>query len=329
MSCLRWPHDAEPLALLAPMDGYTDPPFRRFIKAVEPRAIVFSEFLPSTMIANSEKMADRLFKIYADEAPVVIQLYGKDPEHFAKAAKLAEERGAAGIDINMGCPSKKVVAHRHGSALMKEIDLAQEIVMAIKAAVAVPVSVKTRLGWEDESKLIPFALKLQAAGLDAITIHGRTYNQKFEGEARWQPIYELKKALNIPVFGNGDVVSAAYASEKLGNLDGVMVGRGAVADPWLMQRICDRFSNQPVRQFDFAYKAPYWKRFAAMCVEHGDRDEAFSVRPLRKYLVKLHQSLALEPELRKQAVRVESLADVEAVIDAFVEGAGTSLPQSA
>jgi tRNA-dihydrouridine synthase B len=311
------------------MDGYTVPPFRRFIKVVEPRAVVFSEFLPSTILAKSEKMADRAFVMHDDEAPVVIQLYGKDPHDFAVAAKMAEDRGAAGIDINMGCPAKKVVAHRHGSALMKEIDLAQEIVASIKAAVKVPVSVKTRLGWEDESKLIPFVLKLQEAGLDAITIHGRTYNQKFEGEARWEPIYALKEALEIPVFGNGDVTTASYASQKLGNLNGVMVGRGAVADPWLMQRICDSFADQPVRHFEFARKAPFWKKFAAMCVEHGDRDEAFAIRPLRKYLVKLHQGLGLDPGLRKKAVKVESLTDVETILDQFVESAVEELPRSA
>ena len=234
-----WLDTDRPMVALAPMDGYTSPPFRRFIKAVEPRALVFSEFLPAAMIARQPKLADRLFRIFPDEEPVVIQLYGKDPDDFVSAAKLAEARGAAGIDINMGCPAKKVVAHQHGSALMKNISLACRIIAETKAAVRVPVSVKTRLGWEDDRNLIPFAEKLEAEGLDAITIHGRTYNQKFEGTAEWTPIHGLREAVAIPVLGNGDIDSPERARDWLGNLDGVMIGRAAIADPWLLQRVCD------------------------------------------------------------------------------------------
>ena len=320
-----WPVSDRPLVLLAPMDGITDPPFRRFIKRVSPRTIVFSEFLSSTNVARKPALAKKLFTIYEDERPVVIQLYGKDPDHFRLAAVLAEQEGAAGIDVNMGCPAKKVVAHRHGSALMKEIDLACRIVEEIKKAVRVPVTVKTRLGWEDHRNLIPFARLLQDAGLDAITIHGRTYSQKFEGEADWEPIYALKEALQIPVFGNGDICRVETARAKLKNLDGVMVGRGAVADPWLLRAIGDAFDHRdPVHSYDFSQKLPYWKEFAAMSIGHYD-SELHACRAFRKFLVRLLRDLGLGAEYRTPSVRVESLAQIHRMLDLYAQ-ASTATP---
>lgn len=317
---LHWPKSERPLVILAPMDGYTDPPFRRFVKKIEPRVVVFSEFLSARLVAQKPALADSLFKIYPDEMPVVVQLYGKDPDDFRKAAVLAEQRGAAGIDINMGCPAKKVVAHRHGSALIKDIDLACGIVAELKAVIGVPLSVKTRLGWENEANLIPFARRLEAEGLDAITIHGRTYSQKFDGEANWEPIYDLKNGLGIPVFGNGDVSSASRALRLLQNLDGLMVGRAAVADPWIMQRICCAFyeGSPPEKAAPFRERAPFWMAFAEMMVSHY-QVEHHACRVLRKFLVRLVKDMGLSVEIRRQTTSVSSLADIHRVLDLLVE----------
>lgn len=325
---MSWLNLSKPMVILAPMDGFTDPPFRRFVKQVEPRAIVFSEFLSSTQVACKPALAKKMFRIYEDEKPVIIQLYGKDVEHFRIAAELAEAHGAAGIDINMGCPAKKVVAHRHGSALMKEIDLACDIIGAVKDAVSVPVTVKTRLGWEDERNLIPFAKRLEDRGLDAITIHGRTYRQKFDGEARYAPIYALKDALSIPVFGNGDVDSSSNALERLGNLDGLMIGRAAVANPWLMGDICESFAlKKPVTsELSFTTKLPLWKDFATMVVQDKDKGELYACQAFRKYLVRLVRELGLGPDVRKQSVTVETLVQIHAVLERFAE---ESLAQTA
>jgi len=320
-----WPNCEEPLVLLAPMDGYTSPPFRRFVKAVEPRILVFSEFLPARMVACKPSIAADLFKIYEDERPVIIQLYGKDAKDFSIAARLAEEHGAAGVDINMGCPAKKVVAHQHGSALMKDIDLACSIISQVKAAVSIPVSVKTRLGWEDERNLISFSKRLESEGLDAITIHGRTYQQKFEGVANWAPIYALKESLRIPVFGNGDIDSPERAVSWLQNLDGIMVGRAAVADPWLLCRICDALAGQGVDPSDlpFQSKLALWKRFAEMAVE--GRSELHACQAFRKYLVRLVRDLNLSSDVRRQAVSVNSLEEVHQVLDLFSGGCEVEL----
>jgi len=280
---------------------------------------VFSEFLSAVQVARKPKLAEQMFRVYADEQPVVIQLYGKEPRDFEIAARLAQDQGAAGIDINMGCPAKKVVAHRHGSALMKEIDLACRIIAQVKNAVTVPVTVKTRLGWEDERNLIPFALKLQEVGLDAITVHGRTYRQRFEGTADWTPIYALKAALNIPVFGNGDIDSAPRALDWLGNLNGVMVGRAALADPWLMCRIRAVFGGgaEPDSDLPFLHKLPYWKSFAEMAV--AGHSELHACRAFRKFLVRLVRELRLDTEVRARATRVETLQDIHDVLDLLAE----------
>ncbi len=313
-----WLDEKRPLVILAPMDGYTQPPFRRFIKTVAPGSIVFSEFLSAALVHKKPSLAKKLFQMWEDEKPVVIQLYGKDVDDFRVAAMLAEEMGAAGVDINMGCPAKKVVAHRHGSALMKEIDLACDIIGELKNHLSIPVTVKTRLGWENSDNLIPFALRLQDRGLDGITIHGRTYSQKFEGEADWEPIYRLKEALEIPVFGNGDITTACQATEKLGNLDGVMIGRGAIDDPWLMQRVWSAFHDErpDVRDLPFDAKAPYWKRFAEMCVEFGDERPACCA--FRKYLVRMVRQLELDADIRRKATSVETLEQIHRVLDLFV-----------
>ena len=317
-----WPKSDRPLVILAPMDGYTEPSFRRFVKQVAPDCVVVSEFLSATNVARKPPLAKALFRTYPDEQPVVIQLYGKDAGHFREAALLAEAEGAAGIDINMGCPAKKVVAHRHGSALMKEIDLACNIIAQVKEAVSVPVSVKTRLGWEDDANLIPFALRLQDVGLDAITIHGRTYRQKFEGEADWEPIYALKRELSIPVFGNGDINSAEKARSSLNNLDGVMVGRGAVDDPWLLRRICDLFEKgrADAEAPPFACRAEAWKTFATRAV--STRGEIHACRWFRKFLVRLVRELQLDGELKRRAVRVETLSEIHRVLDLFADATG-------
>lgn len=234
-----WKDLAKPMVTLAPMDGYTDQAFRLLVRAIEPRAVVFTEFLSADGIAHNAKPILEALKLKKTESPIVVQIFGKDPDILAKAALYVQNAGADAVDVNMGCPAKKVVNSLHGSALMQNIDLACEIVARMKATVDIPVSVKTRLGWEDEHNLIPFVKRLVDAGLDHITIHGRTYKQAFKGDAWWDPIYELKKAVPITVMGNGDIKSWQSAEEKIGNLDGVMIGRATFGNPWVIKEVAD------------------------------------------------------------------------------------------
>jgi tRNA-dihydrouridine synthase B len=241
----HWHNTAKPIVALAPMAGVTDASYRQLIKSIAPEVIVYTEFLSTDAIHyGAQKTMGMLHFDPAKEHPFIVQVFGKDPEHFLSAAKVIEEMGADGIDINMGCPAAKVVSSCHGSALIKNADLAKRLVEATKKAVSIPVSVKTRLGWDCTDDLIPFCQGLVDAGADALAIHGRTYEGKFGGDADWNPIYELKNNVTVPVLGNGDIATAQDAVAKIGNLDGVMVGRGTFGNPWLMKDIVDALEGR-------------------------------------------------------------------------------------
>lgn len=222
-----------PAVCLAPMDGYTDRAYRQIVRKLNSDVILYSEFTSIHGMQYSEKVRERI-EFIPEERPYFAQIFGNDPKLFGIVAKQLAEMGVTGVDINMGCPSKKIVHSMHGSGLMKEPEIACNIVEACsKAAPDILITVKTRLGWEDTSQLIPFVKSLENAGASIITIHGRTYKQGFKGTANWEPIYTLKKAVDIPVFGNGDVENKEDGDQKIKNLDGIMIGRAAIGNPWV------------------------------------------------------------------------------------------------
>ena len=227
-----------PISTLAPMDGYTDSPYRQIVKLIAPETVVFSEFYSADGLVHSKELQKRALTHNASEYPLIIQIFWKDPATFAEAAKIIEWYGITGIDINMGCPAKKVVKSWHGSSLMINRDTAFKIVEEMAKAVKIPISVKTRLGWEDHSLLIDFVKGLENAGASLISVHGRTYKQAFTGKADFTGIYALKQEVNIPVICNGDIesyddgISKILHPEGLKNLDGFMIGRGSFGNPW-------------------------------------------------------------------------------------------------
>jgi len=219
------------LACLAPMDGFTDIAYRQIVRKLNPEVILFSEFTSTSGIQYSEKVKSRL-DFHQVELPYVIQLFGNNPESFQRIVQELDGKGASGFDINMGCPAKKIIRSESGAYLMSQPDLACRIVESCVKATSSPVSVKTRLGFNQADELIPFVKKLESAGVGMVTIHGRTYKQAFRGEADFQPIYELKKEVSIPVICNGDIKNSDDGLSRLENLDGYMIGRAAVGNPW-------------------------------------------------------------------------------------------------
>jgi nifR3 family TIM-barrel protein len=182
----------------------------------------------------------RIMDLAANERPIGIQIFGHEPEIMAKAAEMAEQKGADFVDINMGCPVPKITKGKDGCALMREPELAQEIVTQVRAAIKIPLTVKFRLGWDDTTRnAVEFGLMLEEAGVSAVTVHGRTRQQLYAGKADWQFIGKVKKALSIPVFGNGDVFEPEDAMRLLETTgcDGVAVARGTLGNPWLIARI--------------------------------------------------------------------------------------------
>ena len=180
---------------LAPMAGVTDKPFRQMVRQFGPH-LIYTEMVAATSLLYDNQTTLRMMDLTDEKAPIAIQLVGNNPEHMAKAAIQAEKNGSVLIDINMGCPVKKLISNPSGAALMNSPILAAEIVEAVKKAVSVPVTVKTRLGWDEDSQnVVEFARYLQDAGVDAITVHGRTKAQGYSGQANWEKLPKLKKIL--------------------------------------------------------------------------------------------------------------------------------------
>ncbi len=228
--------------MLAPMEDVTDPSFR-LICHEQGAAMVYTEFVSSEALVRNIASTARKLHIDERERPVAIQIYGREPEAMVEAAKMVEEAGPDLIDINFGCPVKKVAGKGAGAGMLRDIPKMLSITEAVVKAVGVPVTVKTRLGWDHENRIITdLGPRLQDCGIAALTVHGRTRSQMYTGEADWSMIGELKAdpRMEIPVIGNGDITTpegAARAFDEYG-VDGIMIGRGAIGATWIFHDVC-------------------------------------------------------------------------------------------
>jgi len=232
--------------LLAPMSGVSDLPFRRLVKNFG-ASMVTSEMIASRAMILQTRESILKGKKDVNHYPMSVQIAGCDPEIMAEAAKLNQDLGADIIDINFGCPVKKVVNGFAGSALMKDENLATKIMQHVVSAVKIPVTVKMRLGWNYENlNAKSLAIKAQDVGVKMITIHGRTRCQMYNGQANWQEIAKVKAAVNIPVIANGDIKNATDAKLAMSqsNADGVMIGRACYGKPWLIKQISCEVNNK-------------------------------------------------------------------------------------
>lgn len=308
-----------PIVALAPMDGYTDSAFRQVVKLIEPRAIVFCEFVSADGLSRAPKKMQEIVQFDPEiERPYIVQMFGKNPQAFAEAAKFLEDFGVDGIDINYGCPAKKVVGSGHGSDLIRDPCLAADIVAAIKKVVKIPVSTKTRLGWDSPATLVDFVGKLIAAGSEMITIHGRTVKQQFSGAADWEPIYELKKTFpDTVILGNGDITNGSTAREKIGNLDGVMVGRASFGNPWICQEVAAALRGEIISPPTAVEKGRTIRRHAELLIKTKGQRRA--MLEFRKHLLSFTRGFAGARELRGRMTSIERIEDVEAVIKLIIQ----------
>ena len=230
--------DLKSSVLLAPMSGVSDLPFRKMVRKCGV-GLVFSEMIASQAMIREISRTLHMIKKDEEESPFAVQLAGCEPEVMAQAARLNEDRGAHIIDINMGCPVKKVVNGHAGSALMRDESLAAQILEATVKAVNIPVTLKMRTGWDITNRNAPHLAKIaENVGIQMITVHGRTRNQLYNGQADWSFIEQVKNAVTIPVIANGDVTTVEDAKEILerSKADGVMIGRGSYGRPWFLNQ---------------------------------------------------------------------------------------------
>lgn len=256
--------------LLAPMEDVTDIGFRLLCKQLG-AGMVYSEFVSCDALTRMVNKSLQKLAVCDEERPVAIQIYGKDPKEMARAAKIVIDRSHPDIlDINFGCPVKRVAGKGAGAGLLQNVPLLLDIAKAVVDAVDVPVTAKTRLGWDCNNIIIEeLALKLQEQGIKALTVHGRTRSQMYTGEANWQPIGNLKNnpTIHIPVIGNGDIDSAAKAVEAFRDyrVDAIMVGRASFGRPWIFKEIHDALNPEApvdpssVVLSDYEPMSPDWK----------------------------------------------------------------------
>jgi nifR3 family TIM-barrel protein len=226
---------------LAPMEDVTDPAFRLICKQFG-ADLVYTEFVSADALIRNISRTEQKLTILPEERPVAVQIYGKDTATMVEAAQIAEQSSPDILDINFGCPVKKIASKGAGAGLLRDIPKMLEITREVVKAVNIPVTVKTRLGWDNDSKIIPeLALMLQDCGIEALAIHGRTRAQMYNGTADWTLIGEVKNnpKIKIPIIGNGDIISAQIAKENFERygVDAIMVGRGAIGCPWLFAEI--------------------------------------------------------------------------------------------
>ncbi|GAV20494.1 tRNA-dihydrouridine synthase B [Mariprofundus micogutta] len=240
-------HQIDVPLVLAPMAGITDLPFRKICKRFGV-GLVVTEMIASRAIDMGRVRTERMAELGADEHPASIQIAGSDPVFVCEAARWAVDHGADFVDINMGCPVKKICKQTAGSAMLRDEPLVARVLEAVVKAVEVPVTLKIRTGWDDSSKNVENIARIaEESGIQLLTVHGRTRAQMFHGHASWEDIGLAKAAVSIPVIGNGDVVGAESAKEmiRISGCDGVMVGRAVQGNPWVLGEVYAALTDQP------------------------------------------------------------------------------------
>ncbi|SFW41220.1 tRNA dihydrouridine synthase DusB [Chitinophaga sancti] len=308
--------------LLAPMEDVSDPPFRAVCKD-KGADLMYSEFISSEGLIRDAIKSRQKLDIFPEERPVGIQIFGGDEEPMAMAAQIVEATNPDLLDINYGCPVKKVVCKGAGSGILKDIPKMIRLTAAVVKATKLPVTVKTRLGWDDDSKNIEeVAERLQDVGIQALTIHGRTRTQMYKGHADWTLIGKVKNnpRIHIPIFGNGDITTPeqVIAARAKYGIDGVMIGRAAIGYPWIFNEI---------KHFMATGKhlpPPSVQERVDVCKKHlrqslAWKGDVVGILEMRRHYSNYLKGLPHIKEFRQQLVTCSTLAAVEEVLDTIAE----------
>ena len=316
----------KPAHILAPMAGITDTVFRRFIKRLGGCGLIMTEFVSSEGMLRQNLKSKRFLHYTEEERPITAQIFGSDPSRLAEAARAIEGLGFDLIDLNLGCPAKKVVKCG-GSGLLRDLPLLESIFQHIRAAVAIPFTVKIRIGWSDEEIVaVPVARIAEDCGVEAIAVHGRTRLQGFSGRARWDVIQQVKSSVGIPVIGNGDVMtpSDAQALRVQTGCDAVMIGRAASSNPWIFRQMAEFFRGdafaEPTETDRYEMIRTYYQMLVA-------EETPGAIGKMKQFASWFTHGVRNGAELRK---RIQGAPDARIVLnlvdDFFAEALQTDVP---
>jgi tRNA-dihydrouridine synthase B len=312
-------HAIWPPLVLAPMSGVTNRTMRALYKPFG-LGLTVTEFVSSNALKYTNKRTMEMIDQHGLEKPVSTQLWGDDPATMAAAAKVVRECGADIVDINFGCPAPKVTKTNGGSACLRDVDRCEAIMRAVVDAVDCPVTMKMRLGWsESDLVYIDVAKRAQTAGVQAVTLHARTARQFYKGNADWEHIARLKEAIDIPVIGNGDLQDPHLAMERMrqSGVDGIMLGRGTLGNPWLIAQIADLMEGREMRPIPSAADRLRYciLHYRAMVDEWG---EPRAVPQMRKHVALYLKGIPGAAVLRERMMRIDSAEEAIATIEATI-----------
>ncbi|MCC0628320.1 MULTISPECIES: tRNA dihydrouridine synthase DusB [unclassified Clostridioides] len=305
---------------LSPMAGVTDLPFRLICKE-QGCGLLYTEMINGKALCYDDENTKKMLKIEEEEHPVAVQIFGSEPDFMGRAAEIMNDYSNEILDINMGCPAPKVVKNGDGSALMKNPKLAEKVLKAVVKNSKKPVTLKIRKGWDDNSvNAVEIAKIAEACGISALAIHGRTREQFYTGKADWDIIAEIKKNLNIPVIGNGDVFTIEDSINMLDKTgcDAIMIGRGAQGNPWIFKRI-NHYMNtgeilpEPTLNEKISTAIKHLKLAVE---EHG---EYVAVREMRKHIAWYLKGLRNSARLRDEINKIEDYQEVVSKLEYYME----------
>ncbi|MCG8483429.1 MAG: tRNA dihydrouridine synthase DusB [Clostridia bacterium] len=303
--------------VLGPMAGVTDSAFRRICKSYG-CDLVFSEMISSKGLYFDDHKTERLLKISEEEGLTALQIFGSDPSIMAFAAEKLSHRKNEILDINMGCPVPKIVKNGDGSALLKDPKLLKKIVEAVVKAAGKPVSVKIRTGWDKNSiNVLEIAKIIEDSGASFITVHGRTREQFYSGQANWELIKQVKESVDIPVIGSGDVFTKLDAVRMLQetNCDGVMIARGAQGRPWIFEEALSALHNQTYQEPSIEEKIKTIKKHLLLLIE--DKGEYVAIREMRKHLGWYFKGLRHATEIRRRVNEIDNKDEMILMLDEY------------
>lgn len=309
-----------PNMVLAPMAGVTDSVFRRLVLSLGGCGLVVSEMTNAASVSPKAMKRHRLLDYLPEERPISIQLSGNDPDLVATAARFVEELGPDVIDINCGCPSPKVTGGGHGSALLKDLPKMQQMLKAVYAAINIPFTLKFRAGWDAQSlNYIDTAKIAEDAGCAAITLHPRTKVQGYSGDADWSRVAEVVQAVSIPVIGSGDVRTPADALARLEQtgVAAVMIGRAAMANPWIFRQIAQLRAGEPMFVPTPSDKRDLLVRYVDMCAETMVERQALG--KLKQLIGQFSIGLYASNQLRRDVQRANEIEAAKTIIANFFE----------